>query len=272
MQIVMSSLPRPELRPYVRAYAQRVCRSTDPIVVVPVPAQLEQILNFEFGVPAGLHHRIHQISDVVWMGGSQTTFPGHMDLLPGGDAFAVFFQPNGLSLLFKVPVSRMINCLVDGTALGGSTMRALWNRLGEVSAFESRVSIVEEFLLDRVSRVSAQKEIAAVATYIFSQRGAVRIAELASAHSLSLRQFERNFEREIGVSPKTFARVARFQSALDAKLVSPCRTWLDIAHSFGYHDQMHMIHDFEGLSGNAPSQLLNEMGEIRPPALAAEES
>ena len=62
-----------------------------------------------------------------------------------------------------------------------------------------------------------------------------------------LRQFERSFERDVGVSPKSFARIARFQSALDAKLVSPQRTWLDIAHSFGYHDQMHMIHDFEAL-------------------------
>jgi hypothetical protein len=35
--------------------------------------------------------------------------------------------------------------------------------------------------------------------------------------------------------------VARFQAALDAKLASPARTWLDIAHRFGYYDQMHML-------------------------------
>ena len=50
MQIIKSSVARPELRPYVRAYAQRVCEKADPAFVISVPAQLEQILNFELGV------------------------------------------------------------------------------------------------------------------------------------------------------------------------------------------------------------------------------
>ena len=49
MQIITSSLARPELRPYVRAYAQRVCGTDDSDQVISVPAQLEQILNFELG-------------------------------------------------------------------------------------------------------------------------------------------------------------------------------------------------------------------------------
>jgi transcriptional regulator GlxA family with amidase domain len=88
---------------------------------------------------------------------------------------------------------------------------------------------------------------------------------------MGLRQFERQFRRETGASPKVFARIARFQAALDAKLASPRRTWLDIAHAFGYHDQMHMIHDFEGLGHNTPTQLITELGDVRPPALASSE-
>jgi transcriptional regulator GlxA family with amidase domain len=55
-----------------------------------------------------------------------------------------------------------------------------------------------------------------------------------SFYSLGLRQFERNFDLETGASPKAFARVARFQATLDGKVVSPERSWVDIAHSFGY--------------------------------------
>jgi hypothetical protein len=89
---------------------------------------------------------------------------------------------------------------------------------------------------------------------------------------VGLRQFERSFVREVGASPKSFARIARFQSAFDAKLVSPQRTWLDIAHSFGYHDQMHMIHDFEALGRTTPTHLIAQMADVRPPALVAEEN
>jgi hypothetical protein len=68
-----------------------------------------------------------------------------------------------------------------------SSLRELRNRLGEVSAFESRLLIVEEYLLDRVHRASPRSEITASANFIFRGRGAVGIAALASAHALGLR-------------------------------------------------------------------------------------
>jgi AraC-like DNA-binding protein len=270
MQLLMSTHPRPELRPYVRAYAQRVVGTIDPVSVESVPAQLEQILNFELGVMPGIFHRDGKLTDVALIGGAQTSFSGHLDLRPGVESFAVFFQPAGWTLLYDVPVCEITNRFVDARAIIGPDIRALWNRLGDMSTFEARVRIVEEFLLNRLSLVSTTNHMAITANYVFWRRGAIRIPELASAHSLGLRQFERKFERETGASPKIFARVARFQSALDAKLASPQRTWLDIAHSYGYHDQMHMIHDFEKLSRTTPSQLIAQMGDVRPPALTSD--
>ena len=269
MQLLMSTRPRPELQPYVRAYAQRVVGTTDPVFVESVPAQLEQVLNFELGAMPGIFHRRGRLTDVAWIGGAQTSFPGHMELLPGVETFAIFFQPAGWSLLFRAPICEITNRIADATAIVGASMRVLWNRLGGVSTFDSRVRIVEEFLLDRVRFVSTPNVIATTANYIFRRHGEVRIPELASAHSLGLRQFERRFERETGVPPKSFARVARFQSALDARLASPQRTWLEIAHSFGYHDQMHMIHDFEKLGCATPSHLIAQMGDVRPPPLTS---
>jgi AraC-like DNA-binding protein len=272
MQIIMSSVARPELRPYVRAYAQRVCKKSDSPFVISVPAQVEQILNFELGVMPSIHHREGLVSQVVAVGGTQTSFSGYLDVRPGVESFAVFFQPAGWSMLFKTPIHEMTNRFMDATTVADSSLRELWNRLGEVSLFESRVLIMEKYLIDRVPRACLRSEITASANFIFRERGAVGIAALASAHSLGLRQFERRFEQEMGVSPKSFARIARFQFALDAKLVSPQRTWLNIAHSFGYHDQMHMIHDFEALGRATPTHLIEQMADARPPALAFEEN
>jgi AraC-like DNA-binding protein len=175
-------------------------------------------------------------------------------------------------MLFKTPIHEMTNRFMDATTVADSSLRELWNRLGEVPEFDSRVLIIENYLLDRLPRASLRSEITASANFIFRERGAVGIAALASAHSLGLRQFERRFEREMGVSPKSFARIARFQFALDAKLFSPQRTWLEIAHRFGYHDQMHMIHDFEALGRTTPTHLIEQMADVRPPELVAEEN
>ena len=273
MRILMSSRARPELRPYVRAYAQRVVEKDDPVVVQSVPAELEQILNLEFGVMPGIDHRDqHKVSHSVWFGGAQSSFSGYLELRPGVETFAVFFQPAGWSLLFNVPVVEITNRVMDATAIPGAGFRSLWNRAGEGSTFEARVQIVEEFLLRRVVRATEQNKMTCAANYIFRHRGGLKISSLASHYSLGVRQFERAFEHEIGISPKVFARIARFQAALDARLVSPYRTWLDIAHSVGYYDQMHMIHDFEKLGRAAPTELITQIGDSRPPALASEEN
>src|SRR5215831_11865265 len=116
----------------------------------------------------------------------------------------------------------------------------------------------------RIFLVSNHNKIAAATNYVLRRHGALRMTELAERANLGLRQFERQFLRDVGVSPKTFARVARFQTALDAKISCPERRWVDIAHDYGYHDQMHMIHDFEKLGHNSPTQLINALGDNRP--------
>jgi hypothetical protein len=129
MQLLMSTHPRPELRPYVRAYAQRVVGTCDPVSVESVPAQLEQILNFELGVMPGIFHRDGKLTDVALIGGAQTSFSGHLDLRPGVESFAVFFQPAGWTLLSDVPVCELTNRFVDAHAIIGPEVRVLWNRL-----------------------------------------------------------------------------------------------------------------------------------------------
>jgi AraC-like DNA-binding protein len=269
MPVLRSAQPCEELRSYVRAYAYRKFELTDLAVVEPVPAQLEQVLNFELGVLPGVWHRSVEMSSEAWIGGAQTIFPGYMQLGPGVESFAIFFQPAGWSNLFAIPMSQFTNRIHDATSVMGHCMRALWNRLGESSSFEHRVRIAEEFLRQRVPGAINESPIAAAATRLFQHHGAIRVSSLAQQDLMGLRQFERLFRRETGASPKVFARVARFQAALDAKLASPERTWLDIAHSFGYYDQMHMIHDFESLGSNSPKYLIAQMGDVRPPALAS---
>jgi hypothetical protein len=71
------------------------------------------------------------------------------------------------------------------------------------------------------------------------------------------------------MTSKLFARITRCQMAMDSKLTAPARSWLTIAHDFGYHDQMHMIKDFQKLSDDSPSGILSRLGDMRPQALAA---
>ena len=106
------------------------------------------------------------------------------------------------------------------------------------------------------------------AHHTYRRNGAVRVPSLANDCSLSLRQYERRFATEIGFRPKLFARLIRFQAALDAKRKSPEWSWLTIAHHFGYFDQMHMVLDFKKLGGLAPSEVLQQIGDYQPWSLS----
>ena len=80
---------------------------------------------------------------------------------------------------------------------------------------------------------------------------------MAGRAGLGLRQFERRFVQQVGVSPKLFARVARFEAALDRMARSPQGLWTEVAHRFGYYDQMHLVHDFSRFTGETPTRTLH---------------
>ena len=136
----------------------------------------------------------------------------------------------------------------------GNGIDILWLRLAERHAFQERIQVAEEFLLPFANKALSRTLAMETAQHTYRRNGAVRILNLANDSSLSLRQYERRFATEIGITPRLFARMIRFQVALDAKRMSPQRSWLTIAHQLGYFDQMHMVHDFKSLGGKAPSK------------------
>jgi AraC-like DNA-binding protein len=271
VHILQSASVHPALRQYVRAYAQRELTPSGEEVVQPIPASLEHIVEFEFHKPPEIEYPDGTVAPVhrVAVVGPHTS-PGINIRLKGRIvSFAIFFHPLGLWQLFRIPANELPNTSYRGGDLLGSSIDALWHRAAERTSFESRVVEVEKYLLERARRASGCTSTMLAASYIFEQQGVCRIDTIARQSGLSVRHFERRFGKEIGIKPKLFARIARFQMALDTKLHRPERSWLKISHDFGYHDQMHMIRDFQGLSGATPQRILVELGDIRPPALAA---
>ncbi len=141
------------------------------------------------------------------------------------------------------------------------------NEMGESSSFCNRVRIFERFLRERAGCAPVANSIVLASNQLIVSRGTTRIPDLARHCGLGLRHFERRFRATMGVTPKQFARLARFQAALDTKVEFPQRSWLEIAHEFRYHDQMHMIHDFQSLGGSSPGRLIELLGDMRPLAV-----
>jgi AraC-like DNA-binding protein len=274
MHFLYSAPASPPLRGFVRAYAQRIVTPGDEEYVQPVPSSLESILHFELGEPLEIEYEdgLRGNSYPIALVGPHTRHGIHLHFNRRRlEAFAIFFQPLGLWQLFRIPPAEFPDRWYHGEDMFGRAVGELYEQLAECRSFGARVSAAERFLLRRACGAAGQTTIQRCATHLFRTGSSMGISELAHQSGLSLRHFERRFTAEIGIAPKLFSRISRFQRALDTRLHVPRRSWFAIAHDCGYHDQMHMIHEFEALAGASPNRLLAQLGDTRPPALAAAE-
>ena len=71
---------------------------------------------------------------------------------------------------------------------------------------------------------------------------------------LSCRQLERRFLRDVGITPKRFCRIQRFQQVFQT--IEDGADWVRAAVECGYYDQAHLIRDCKDFSGEAPAALV----------------
>jgi AraC-like DNA-binding protein len=128
--------------------------------------------------------------------------------------------------------------------------------------------LATETLLPFAEHATPQTRTMTAAEGILQNHSGVRIEQLARESCMTIRTFERKFVGEMGLSPKLFARLRRFQMALDRKRSLGTR-WLDVAHDLGYFDQMHMVKEFRAFGGEAPSRLLQSCGDYQPWSIGA---
>ena len=255
--------PLPVLEPFVRYYVHRDGHLGDTVLVHPVHARAAPVLNFEFGnadsvlyVPS--NGRPPHFSLRAVLVGVQTHRRGELHIRGSVDSFVIVFQPAALGLLFALPAQEFTDQDFDAELVLGAVITCLYEQLADCHTLEERISLANRFLLQRALRVPVRDGIPAAASDFLRRACGARIADMAGHADMGLRQFERKFAQQVGVSPKLFARIARFEAALDRMARSPQRSWTEVAHYFGYYDQMHMLHDFSRFTGKTPTRTLQD--------------
>jgi AraC-like DNA-binding protein len=218
--------PPPALQPFVRYYAHRSARLADTVVAHPVHARAASILDFEFGdvdgilyVPSGGKPPILSPRSILI--GVQTCRQGELHISGTVDSFDILFQPDGLNLLFALPADEFTDQSFDAESVFGPVIARFQEQLADCRSFEERVSAANQFLIRRSRAVSARDGVTVAAHQILSEAGAGRIPVMADRAGLSMKQFRRRFVQKVGVNPKLFSRIARFEAALDRMARSP---------------------------------------------------
>jgi AraC-like DNA-binding protein len=164
------------------------------------------------------------------------------------------FKPGGAFPFFNLPAGEFHNQHVSLDLLWGTSARDLRDRLLEALTPEAKFTILEESLLAHASRPLLRHPAVNFALHEFGDsRRSPSIAEVTGQIGLSSRRFIDVFNDQVGLTPKLFCRVQRFQKVLRNIGMSRDIDWTDVALSCGYFDQAHFIHDFRAFSGLSPT-------------------
>ena len=174
----------------------------------------------------------------------------------------VHFKPGGAFPFLDLPASELHNTLVSLEDLWGSLADQLRERLLEASTPQAKLCVLEQALLTRAAERLERHPAVAFALNEFHGAPHTRtIADVTGQIGLSAKRFIQVFSEEVGLTPKLFCRVRRFQRVLRRIGAGRPVEWAAVAVDCGYFDQAHFIHDFRAFSGINPSTYIVQRTE-----------
>lgn len=165
----------------------------------------------------------------------------------------VHFRPGGALPFFGLPPGALADHHVELVQLWGASARALREQLCTACGPERRFELLERALCERLAH--ARKPRPAAAAGVVWLRAGQKVSQVAQELGLSRRRFITVFSEDVGLTPKLFARIARFQRALPRIQTQGAIDWAQLASEAGYFDQSHMIRDVVDFTGLAPGSL-----------------
>ena len=175
-------------------------------------------------------------------------------------AIGVHFRPGGAFPFLGMPADELADQHVSLEALWGRAARELRERVLEAATPEEKLDVLEETLGARLASAARHPAVAFALSRFRANPHAMAIARVEGEIGLSPRRFIEVFRREVGLTPKLFCRVRRFQRVLARINRQEPIAWADVAVSCGYYDQAHFIHDFKAFSGISPTAYLAAEG------------
>lgn len=113
---------------------------------------------------------------------------------------------------------------------------------------------LDAFFLNRIN--PDEHRLFPIINEIKKLEGKISVEDLAKKHFITIRQLERNFKYYIGLSPKEFINLIRYQFALqNIKKHHPNKSLLDIAFENGYYDHAHLSNEIKKYTGLPPSKI-----------------
>ncbi len=171
---------------------------------------------------------------------------------------AVTFYPFGACNFMDFPLRRIENSMINLHDIDGQKAKLVEEQINNALSMQERIAAVEKYLLSRFMPIYKDDFILIkkILCTILQNRGQITAADLSKSMFLSGKSLERKFSTFIGISPKQFIRIVRFQEVIKQFSDPDKKLLIERSYDNGYFDQAHFIKDFKALSGYTPKEFL----------------
>lgn len=184
----------------------------------------------------------------------QVNFPAHIASDGNTEMVVAVFYPHTIGLFIETPPSAFYNQEISGYDIENKQLNQLADQIFDCTDSELAIQLMEQWLTARIKPSLNIKRIGATfSTILFNP--SIQVCRLAEIACLGKKQFERVFRECVGMNPKEYGRIVRFQRALRMMQLGSS-DYADIAYANGYADQSHFIREFRQFSSLTPKQLV----------------
>jgi AraC-like DNA-binding protein len=193
-------------------------------------------------------------------------FTAHTELQTTGrlSAIGVFFKPNALKAVFGFDAGLLTDSCLDANTIAVKNGTDVQEQLLNAITTTDKVNILSSWLLTLVHKNNKQFDpgVQYAIACIADSKGSIPLKQLQLTLQLSERSLERKFRATVGLTPKLFARICRFQASLQQLRNNKYNELSDIAFENDYADQSHFIRTFKEFAGFSPWEFRKQSPEV----------
>ncbi|MDC6363760.1 MULTISPECIES: helix-turn-helix domain-containing protein [Flavobacteriaceae] len=181
---------------------------------------------------------------------------------PGStQSFGIKINPEGLPLFLDAGSKEIKNSHVGLDCLSNKALMELEAKVFEKSIVQDKIKTVEDFMLERIVNLNSKVDyvlFSQIVKYIRYKRGAIRLNQLAEHFNISYKKIERLFQFYLGMAPKVYIRIIRFNSCIHLKNELGQLNLTQLGNEVGFFDQSHFIREFKSFSSLTPKDFFSK--------------
>lgn len=248
--------PHPAVAEFIECYWMMYSDDTLPVIEKIIPDGFtELIFNYRDVYQSQISGHWSLQSPNLLAGQLRTYF--YLKNTGATGSVAIKLQPTALTQLFGLSMDQYVDQIIDLDSLAHPVLKTLSAQISTAVHLQhtQQVDVIKALLDNYFTSLiptATANPLKQPLALIFQSNGIVNVAEMASTAGLSERQLERLFKKYIGLSPKYYARIIRFNYIFEL-IKSKQITWAEVVYQSGYYDQSHFIRNFKAFTGEDPS-------------------